>query len=69
MTFDDFISRLENVQRQTDGSIKAKCPGHEDRVSSLSARRGEKVQIVTFCHAGCDFTRIIRGAEFSQVRR
>jgi hypothetical protein len=69
MTFDEFRNHLENVRENADGSITAKCPGHADRVSSLCARRGVKVEIVAFCFASCDFTRILRGAEFSGARR
>jgi hypothetical protein len=64
MTFDELVSRLENVQRNPDGSITARCPAHDDRRSSLSARRGTRQPIVAYCFAGCSFIEIIRAAEF-----
>jgi putative DNA primase/helicase len=69
MQFDDFVSRLEGVRKFSDGSIVAKCPAHDDAHASLSARRGDHVPIVAFCHAGCDFRRIIRAADFAAHRR
>lgn len=66
MTFDDFISRLESVRHNPDGSITARCPAHDDRQASLSARPGNRVNIIAFCFAGCDFRSIIRASEFRQ---
>ena len=65
MTFDELVPRLENVHRNPDGSITARCPAHDDSVSSLSARRGTRQDIVAYCFAGCTFLEIIRAAEFT----
>lgn len=33
---------------------KCKCPGHDDRVASLSIREGDDGKVLVKCHAGCE---------------
>jgi hypothetical protein len=47
------LSRLDHVRASGDG-YSARCPAHEDNVSSLSVSTGETASVVLMCHAGCD---------------
>jgi hypothetical protein len=46
-----FVGRLEGV-RAAPGGYQARCPAHNDLVSSLSIKDGEE-RFFFFCHAGC----------------
>lgn len=52
MTFADLLSRFEAV-RSTGSGHSARCPVHEDRVSSLSISQGDDGRALIYCHAGC----------------
>jgi hypothetical protein len=52
VTFEDLLSRFDAV-RPTGSGHSARCPVHEDRVSSLSISRGEEGRALIYCHAGC----------------
>ena len=52
MTFADLLSRFDAV-RPTGSGYSARCPVHEDRVSSLSISQGDDGRALIHCHAGC----------------
>lgn len=51
MTTEQFVERLEGV-RAAPGGFQARCPAHDDQVSSLSVRDADG-QTLIWCHAGC----------------
>ena len=53
MHLEDFVSRLERVQRTRTGSYIASCPAHQDRSPSLAVRETEDGRILLKCFAGC----------------
>ena len=53
MELPDFLDRLDNVKSLAGGQYGARCPAHEDRVSSLSVAAGQQGGIVVRCFAGC----------------
>ena len=53
MEIDEFVIRLSDAKRHASG-WSARCPAHEDRVSSLMVREGRDGGVVVKCHAGCD---------------
>lgn len=57
---DAFLSKLHNVKQTTANQWTACCPSHDDRNPSLSIMKGEKQEIVVFCHSnqGCTFESI-----------
>lgn len=61
MTYEETLSRLRGVQRTSDTSATALCPGHEDNRSSLSVSIGENRKVLLHCHAGCTFPTIVHG--------
>ena len=52
MELADFLGKLDNVKSLPSG-FSARCPAHDDRVSSLMANAGRDQPIVVHCHAGC----------------
>jgi hypothetical protein len=58
MTFEELLSRFDAV-RSTGSGYSARCPVHEDRVSSLSISRGEEDRALIHCHAGCPLDDIL----------
>lgn len=52
MELQDLLSRLDNVKALPSG-FSARCPAHDDRVSSLMVNAGRNQGIVLHCHAGC----------------
>jgi len=58
MTIEDFLSRLEGVQKSGGGWI-ARCPAHGDKNPSLSIALGEDGRILVHCHAGCTAEQIV----------
>lgn len=52
MDLEDFVARLDRVQRLPSGT-SARCPAHDDNVSSLMVNPGDNGGIVIKCHAGC----------------
>jgi putative DNA primase/helicase len=51
------LARVEDV-RPAGSGYSARCPAHEDRVSSLTVSPGESAAVVLYCHAGCSPERI-----------
>jgi len=45
--------------RQSGSRWSARCPGHDDRVASLSVGVGHDGKVLLTCHAGCDLARIL----------
>ena len=58
MTFTELLSRFDAV-RSTGSGYSAKCPVHEDRVSSLSISQGDEARALIHCHAGCPLDDIL----------
>ena len=58
MTFTELLSRFDAV-RSTGSGYSAKCPVHEDRVSSLSISQGDEDRALIHCHAGCPLDDIL----------
>ena len=58
MTFKELLSRFDAV-RPTGSGYSAKCPVHEDRVSSLSISQGDEDRALIHCHAGCPLDDIL----------
>lgn len=46
------LDKLENV-RPSGAGYSARCPVHDDNVSSLSVSNGESAGVVLHCHVGC----------------
>lgn len=61
------LQRLDNV-RQTSTGFQARCPAHNDRVSSLSIKESETGRILLYCHAGCSFKSIVDKAGIKMER-
>jgi len=58
MTFTELLSRFDAV-RSAGSGYSAKCPVHEDRVSSLSISQGDEERALIHCHAGCPLDDIL----------
>jgi hypothetical protein len=58
MTIRALLSRLDGV-RPCSGGYVARCPAHPDFNPSLSIAEADDGKILLYCHAGCDFTRVI----------
>lgn len=52
------LERLEGT-RQSNGSWKALCPAHEDRVPSLSITEGDENKAILHCFVGCEPEEIV----------
>lgn len=66
MTVDDLLERLDSVRKSGSGkNWRARCPAHDDAHSSLSVGRGEAGRILVYCHAGCQFDKIMRSLNLS----
>lgn len=52
MTFEELLTRLDNVQGH-GGQRSARCPAHDDHANSLSVSAGKDGRILLKCHAGC----------------
>lgn len=59
--FDEILARFDGVKK-TAGGWSARCPGHEDRVASLSIALKDD-RILLCCHAGCETSAIVEGAD------
>lgn len=57
MDIENFVSRLEGVQRTSRG-YRARCPAHQDRTPSLSICETQS-RILLHCFAGCVSTDIV----------
>lgn len=56
---------LENVRPCGKGH-SARCPAHEDRRASLKVDEGGDGRVLLFCHAGCEFADIVKGAGLTE---
>ncbi|MEI7997607.1 MAG: hypothetical protein WCH01_22190, partial [Methylococcaceae bacterium] len=56
---DKVLSKLKAVKKQGGGYI-AHCPAHDDNNPSLSISEGRDGRVLLHCHAGCEFTDILR---------
>ncbi len=57
----DWVLALESAgckPRGSGDSYKARCPAHDDKNPSLRVSRGEKQEVLVYCHAGCTFEAI-----------
>lgn len=59
ISVEDLVMRT-GAKRQPNGSWLARCPAHEDRVASLSFRSGDRQELIARCHAGCEFSDILK---------
>ena len=57
---DRVLGLLQGVKDVGSGKFSARCPSHEDRVSSLSIAEGDDGKILLKCHAGCAPSAVIR---------
>lgn len=51
---DELAVLLGATERNAQGGFLAFCPAHVDTQPSLSVSAGDKVDVVVYCHAGCD---------------
>lgn len=58
MELADILDRLDNVRALPSG-YSARCPAHDDHVSSLMVNRGRTQPIVVHCHAGCPVDQVM----------
>jgi hypothetical protein len=58
MTLNEFLSRLEDVHSSPAGH-SARCPGHPDRVRSLTVSAGTDGRVLVWCFAGCGMEAIV----------
>ena len=61
MQINEFLAHFESVKQVGPNQWQARCPAHDDRVSSLSITANEH-GIALFCHAGCKTPDVIRAA-------
>lgn len=59
MDLQELLAKLEGVKSLPSG-WSAKCPAHNDKVSSLMVNQGKQQPIVVHCHAGCDTESVMR---------
>lgn len=57
-TVDQVLGRLQRVVH-SGGKWTARCPSHEDRVSSLSIAEGDDGRVLLKCFAGCNVDAIV----------
>ena len=62
MQINDFLKVLKNV-KQTGDAHTARCPGHDDKINSLSIGQGDDGCILLHCHAGCSTEHILSKME------
>lgn len=65
---ENFLAKLDGVTKHGD-YYTARCPGHEDRMASLSIREGANGKVLVKCHAGCTAETIINslGVDWSNM--
>lgn len=64
MELHDFLAKLDGVKSLPSG-FSARCPAHEDHVSSLMVNAGKNQPIVVHCHAGCDTETVLKALGMS----
>jgi hypothetical protein len=70
MNITEFIRRLEPTGVKSRGNYwMAKCPGHDDRVESLSISEGNDGRILLTCFGPCDSEHVLKsmGLRFSDA--
>jgi putative DNA primase/helicase len=60
------LARLDNVKALPSG-YSARCPAHDDHVSSLMVNEGKRQPIVLICHAGCPTEAIVKALGLEMV--
>src|SRR5205085_4160534 len=58
MSLLEMLARLDGV-RKSGNQWTAKCPAHADHHNSLSVSLGDNGQPVLYCHAGCEYQRVV----------
>ena len=53
------VARLEGVKPKANGGFTARCPGHDDRSTSLSIDVRDDGTILFKCFAGCEQGHVI----------
>lgn len=66
MELDEFTARLDNVKQMPSGT-SARCPAHDDHVSSLVVNVGRDGGIVLHCHAGCETRDVLTAMGLSMM--
>ncbi len=56
------LARLPGFKSAGKDKWACRCPGHEDRVASLSIGQGSDGRVLLHCHAGCELPRILEAA-------
>ena len=64
MELNDFLGKLDNVKSLPSG-FSARCPAHDDKVSSLMVNAGRDQPIVVHCHAGCTVESVLSAMDLS----
>ena len=57
------LSRLD-VKTDSNGTISARCPAHDDKHASLSVTF-QKDRVLLHCHAGCDLQDVLKALDLS----
>lgn len=64
MDIERILDRLDNVRHLPSG-YSARCPSHDDRVSSLMVNKGRTQPVVVHCHAGCTADQVMEALGMS----
>lgn len=56
--FELALSKLQKVKK-IGNEYLAQCPCHKDKVQSLSIKEGNNGKALLYCHAGCDYSKLI----------
>ena len=65
--FELALSRLDGV-RKVGGGFMARCPCHKDLKQSLSVTEGKDGKALIYCHAGCEYSNIIKAMDLRRDR-
>ena len=61
MNINEFLAHFDDVKRTAPNQWRARCPSHDDRVSSLSITANAD-GIGLYCHAGCRTEDVVKAA-------
>jgi hypothetical protein len=64
LSLEDVLDAVDHVEAG-DG-YKALCPAHDDNVHSLSIHESDSGKLVMKCHAGCDFSDIVKALKSAE---
>jgi hypothetical protein len=62
-SFEWWRERLDGVEEQPDGSIKALCPAHADQNPSLHVSKGDNGSALVHCFTGCEYEDIVAAVD------